>query len=360
MGLFSNRDDIDPVEIFASSDFTSLLDGLVSASVEQGVWEIGGTNFEQAFVVKYFDASMYDAESDNPDASMHADGWNRQFVLFGSDLTFDENGVPVLGEIEALGVLNAEDELLYGAYDIVGLDASVFQNAWISEDTTDDEAFFSSVVDLAEESDSLEGGEEDTPDAGDDLGGEDDPDGEEDLDGENDPDGDDDPEEEDDPDEDDEGAAVIGSRDDDTLDGTSSGETINGKRGSDILNGLEGRDVLIGGAGKDSLNGGEGRDILKGGKGSDTLDGGFGDDKLNGGRGDDTFVFSGGADIVVGFRDGDVVDMTNATGIDSFEDLLENHVSGRGRTVVIEDDLADTMTLKGLRINELDADDFLF
>jgi hypothetical protein len=47
MGLFSNRDDINPAEIFASSDFSSILDGLVSASFEQGTWEIGDTTFEK-------------------------------------------------------------------------------------------------------------------------------------------------------------------------------------------------------------------------------------------------------------------------------------------------------------------------
>ncbi len=393
MGLFSNRDDINPAEIFESSDFSTILDGLVSASFEQGTWEIGDTTFEEAFVVRYYDASVYDPDSSNADASMHADGWNRQFVLLGSDLTVDENGVPVLGDLEALAFLNLEDEMLYGVHNINGVDASIFNSAWTSDDTTDDETFFADVIAFSDDEDTLEDGEDDDgeDDEDDEEDDEDDDEDDEDEDDEDEDDEDEDDEDEDDEDEDDEdeddededdededdededdedededdedddeGTAVIGSKDDDTLDGTSSDETLNGKKGSDTLNGLEGRDVLIGGAGNDSLHGGDGKDILKGGKGSDILDGGAGNDKLKGGGGDDTFIFSVGADKVLGFREGDVVDLTNATGIDSFEDLLDNHVSGRGRTVVIEDDLGNTMTLKGLDINELGADDFLF
>lgn len=66
---------------------------------------------------------------------------------------------------------------------------------------------------------------------------------------------------------------------------------IVGSKQDDYIDGTSGNDKLIGKAGNDSLFGGEGDDILKGGKGNDILDGGEGSNTLVGGKGDDVFHF---------------------------------------------------------------------
>ena len=75
---------------------------------------------------------------------------------------------------------------------------------------------------------------------------------------------------------------VIGSTQNDTLNGNVSAnwmigeagnDLMDGRDGDDTLYGSEGDDTLVGGAGNDSLIAGTGNNILRGGAGADTLDG---------------------------------------------------------------------------------------
>ncbi|HET6943290.1 MAG TPA: calcium-binding protein [Sphingomicrobium sp.] len=84
-------------------------------------------------------------------------------------------------------------------------------------------------------------------------------------------------------------ADIVGTPDNDTLNGTGNAETIIGLAGDDTLNGGAGNDTLYGDenefstdgytiAGNDTLNGGDGFDFLYGGAGTDIMTGGTGSD----------------------------------------------------------------------------------
>ena len=157
-----------------------------------------------------------------------------------------------------------------------------------------------------------------------------------------------------------------------TLSGLAGNDALTGSAGNDKLSGGGGRDALAGGGGNDSLVGGNGADKLWGGSGSDRLYGGKGHDKMNGGagndllvgrEGNDVFVFSGGNDTVRdfnAFNSAEDIDLSRANGINSFADLRANHMSQRGDNVLIEDAAGNSMLLRGVQINTLGADDFLF
>ena len=85
---------------------------------------------------------------------------------------------------------------------------------------------------------------------------------------------------------------VIGTNDNDSLEGTEKNDYIIGRKGDDELFGLAGNDKLKGGRGDDELYGGAGNDKLYGGKGDDTLEGGAGSDRVYGGKGDDIAVYT--------------------------------------------------------------------
>jgi Ca2+-binding RTX toxin-like protein len=87
---------------------------------------------------------------------------------------------------------------------------------------------------------------------------------------------------------------------DEILVGTSENDRINGLEGNDTILGKAGPDRLDGGEGNDSINGGGGNDIIFGGDGEDTLNGGVGNDSLFGGSGNDTIYGEGGRDIISG------------------------------------------------------------
>ena len=111
---------------------------------------------------------------------------------------------------------------------------------------------------------------------------------------------------------------IIGTNQNDTLNGTEIAEQLLGLLGDNLIEGNGGDDTLIGSVGKDTLNGGDGNDILlassgndslNGGNGSDTLNGGNGNDTLNGGSGNDTFIISSfGNNFIDGGIGNDLVD----------------------------------------------------
>ncbi|MBR4904601.1 MAG: hypothetical protein IKZ53_07995 [Selenomonadaceae bacterium] len=81
--------------------------------------------------------------------------------------------------------------------------------------------------------------------------------------------------------------------------------TILGSTGKDTLYGSEGDDYIFGNKGNDKLYGQGGNDTLWGGKGNDTL---------WGGDGSDTFIYKSGEgkDVIVGFDDNDILQITDS------------------------------------------------
>ena len=158
---------------------------------------------------------------------------------------------------------------------------------------------------------------------------------------------------------------VRGTDSKDTITGTKAANDIRGEGGADVLKGLGGKDVLDGGGGNDKLYGGNGKDVLYGGNGKDKLDGGKGDDDLYGGAKTDIFIFSGkfGDDTIHDFRTagkGEKIDLSGVTSIKNFRDLSNNHLSENAGNAVIDDGSGNTITLDGIAISDLAANDFLF
>jgi len=102
------------------------------------------------------------------------------------------------------------------------------------------------------------------------------------------------------------------------------------------------------------------------------LDGGAGNDRLTGGGGSDNFIFrdGDGENRIVDFNalnDNEKIDLSGVTTITSFADLAANHMTQQGADVVISDLNPGTtaagpltITLAGVDIADLDANDFLF
>ncbi len=167
------------------------------------------------------------------------------------------------------------------------------------------------------------------------------------------------------------------------IDGTKRADVLEGDAGRDILDGKGGNDVLFGGAGSDRLSGGTGNDMLFGGTGNDTLIGGTGADRLFGGTGRDVLYGGGGNDVLTGGRGADVfvfqkgagrdvitdfdadlagerIDLRGIAAITSYSDLRANHLSTVKGDAVIDFGGGNRVTLDGVRVSELSADDFLF
>lgn len=161
---------------------------------------------------------------------------------------------------------------------------------------------------------------------------------------------------------------LLGQGGNDRIYGGSGDDVLNGNVGTDRLFGGAGNDKVFGGVGDDKLFGGGGNDSVSGGSGNDSLYGGAGEDTLNGGTGNDTlrgdsqtdvFVFSEGEDQVLDFGAEDLIDLSGVAGIEDFDDLLADHLSG-GPEAVIDDGLGNTLTLIGVDESALAADNFLF
>lgn len=111
---------------------------------------------------------------------------------------------------------------------------------------------------------------------------------------------------------------IYGMGSNDRLSGGAGADLLFGGQGSDVLQGDAGNDFLFGGDGRDGgwqnpanpvsstnadkLEGGTGNDELYGQAGNDRLDGGQGNDLLTGGAGRDTFVFRSGQDVAADFN----------------------------------------------------------
>jgi hypothetical protein len=108
---------------------------------------------------------------------------------------------------------------------------------------------------------------------------------------------------------------ILGTSNNNGLNGTANADcilgrggqdTINGNGGNDFISGGDGDDVINGGAGNDTIFAGSGQDVVNGDAGNDTLRGGDGDDDLFGGIGNDTLAGGQGQDELSG-QDGDDV-----------------------------------------------------
>ncbi|MEL6506686.1 MAG: calcium-binding protein, partial [Pseudomonadota bacterium] len=151
----------------------------------------------------------------------------------------------------------------------------------------------------------------------------------------------------------------------DVVDGGAGDDEIEGGVGTDDIFGGTGNDSLDGGSGTDILDGGAGDDWLAGGTNHDTLIGGLGDDTLEGNSGNDIFVFADefGTDFIEDFNDGagsDQIDLSAVTGITDFDDLINNHLTTDANGNTIISDGINSITLNGVEVMSLMADDFIF
>jgi len=207
------------------------------------------------------------------------------------------------------------------------------------------------------------------------------------------------------------GSALVGTGNglDNVLTGTASANTLSGAGGADTLDGAAGADTLIGGDGNDTYAvddvgdvvteaSGEGTDqvdalvsyalgsdvenltlsgsgntsgtgnilanTIAGNSGDNTLDGAGGADILTGGAGDDLFVYRTGDgadtvnDFVAGESTDDRIDLIDVAGIDDFADVL-SAASQQGSDVLLDFGGGDTITLVGVNLATLHADDFV-
>lgn len=83
-------------------------------------------------------------------------------------------------------------------------------------------------------------------------------------------------------------ATIVGTKGDDTLDGTGNADVIVGRGGNDTITGGGSDDRICGNNGDDEVSGEDGQDRVSGGNGDDTVEGNVGSDNLQGGDGDDT------------------------------------------------------------------------
>lgn len=121
--------------------------------------------------------------------------------------------------------------------------------------------------------------------------------------------------------------------------------------------------IVDGGAGSDTLIGTKFADTLRGGAGDDTIVGGDGNDTLTGGLGNDTFRFTSrfNHDTITDFSAGAAIsDVIDFAGL--FADFTAVLVASQqvGGDTVITFDASNTLTLKGVTLAQLHANDFLF
>jgi hypothetical protein len=193
---------------------------------------------------------------------------------------------------------------------------------------------------------------------------------------------------------------IVGSAKNDRLHGTSHADAIRGLGGNDTLDGRAGADKLDGGRGQDTasyasakagvvaslakpatnthdahgdqyvsienLTGSKFLDKLIGNTHANKLDGGAGNDILTGGAGSDIFVFGAkyGKDRITDFAargsSHDVVDLSHATGINNYADLVNHHLKDIGDDLQILATDGSRLIISDTEIKDLVKADFLF
>ena len=149
---------------------------------------------------------------------------------------------------------------------------------------------------------------------------------------------------------------LTGSAFNDQLLGLDTADTLDGGDGNDLLWARGGDDILIGGNGNDSLYGLDGNDILNGGAGNDYMAGGTGNDR---------FIFAAdfGKDAISDFQAGigvsDIIELSLGTAFDTYNEVMAA-ATQVGSDTVIMIDANNSITLTGVLISSLVADDFSF
>lgn len=159
------------------------------------------------------------------------------------------------------------------------------------------------------------------------------------------------------------GLGLAGEAAGDTL---TSIEQIIGSAFNDTLVGSGAAQTLSGGDGDDRFFADSGNDRVEGGAGADIILGQKGDDTLNGGLGNDTFTFSVGdgndriEDFAGGAGAGDVIRLLGfGPTLDTFTEVI-NASTQVGGDVVINLGAGQSITLVGVTLGALAADDFSF
>lgn len=130
-------------------------------------------------------------------------------------------------------------------------------------------------------------------------------------------------------------ARIIGTDDNDILNGTAEADVIRSYNGNDELYGNEGNDKLYGAGDRDELYGGAGDDYMEAGGHPDLLVGGEGADTMDGGSGNDVY-YADGADTIIedefGGTDRVYVgeDFTLAENVEELRFTITGDVNGTG------------------------------
>lgn len=146
---------------------------------------------------------------------------------------------------------------------------------------------------------------------------------------------------------------VVGNDLDNYIVGADGGSEMTGGEGRDRLYGNGGDDVLYGGNGDDKLYGGDGEDLIVTERGSD---------QAYGGAGDDIFVFSEGDEqlYIRDFEAGDIIEMDDFAGINTYDDLLDAALIRDSNGRVIIDIADDRLMLANTAVDDLSDDFFVF
>ena len=159
---------------------------------------------------------------------------------------------------------------------------------------------------------------------------------------------------------------VLGSNNNDGLEGTDGQNRLYGNAGDDTLAGLSGIDVLSGGLGADQLFGGLDEDWMYGNEGNDKLYGEAGNDRLQGGAGADTYVFgtaATGNDTIADFDvTADKIALApnlNDNGINTAAQALAHVHAGANGHAVLELGGGNSVTFQGITPSQLSAEDFV-
>lgn len=256
-----------------------------------------GSTYDDKFTLRILDASGTLIPAADVIAGLT--GVTHQIVTVNSDGTVsiegegtsaDDIGVSVTGPISSLKVTydNGDDAALSGGGGISDLSFTIPPALnYVVEGTTGNDLIDVDYLgdpegDRVDNSDALDGSQDDVIEAGDGndtiLAGE----GDDSIEA---GDGDD---------------SVVGGDGNDTLRGGWGDDTLYGGAGNDEIEGLYGNDLIYAGAGDDHVFGRDQDDLIYGEEGNDTLIGSMGTDTLWGGDGNDTLAGSQGNDEIHG------------------------------------------------------------
>lgn len=157
---------------------------------------------------------------------------------------------------------------------------------------------------------------------------------------------------------------LFGGLGNDSAEGGNGHDRFWGSNGNDTFSGGAGDDRAYGENGNDSLRGGGDNDTLSGGGGYDTLNGGVGNDSMTGGANADVFIFADGHgdDTITDFNatnNLEDIDLSAVAAIGNITQLL-SAASQVGGNVLIDTGGGNSITLLGVNLGDLDANDFIF